>query len=339
MENKEKHPQMLVGKYIQVTGVVAAYWVISMSFVFLNRYLLSGSEFKLDVPVFVTFYQCLVTVGLCLLLSGLSRVIPFPNIKVKLAIMKEVFPLSIVFVGMITFNNLCLKDVGVPFYYIGRSLSTVFNVIFTYYMLQVKTSPKAVICCIVIVSGFCIGVDQENSAGNVSVMGIIYGILASICVSLNSIYTKKILPKVGGNIWILTFYSNLNALFLFLPIILFTGELSVLLRYRHLLKPMFWTLMSVGGVFGFAIGYVTGLQIKVTSPLTHNISGTAKACAQTLLAVIWFQEVKSTLWWVSNAVVLVGSSAYTRIKQVEMQKAYVAASIYKDGKSVKSTLV
>jgi GDP-fucose transporter C1 len=43
--------------------------------------------------------------------------------------------------------------------------------------------------------------------------------------------------------------------------------------------------------FRFAIGYVTGLQIKVTSPLTHNISGTAKAAAQTVLATQWFQEV------------------------------------------------
>ena len=36
---------------------------------------------------------------------------------------------------------------------------------------------------------------------------------------------------------------------------------------------------------------MTGLQIKVTSPLTHNISGTAKAAAQTVLATQWFQEV------------------------------------------------
>lgn len=39
------------------------------------------------------------------------------------------------FVCMITFNNLCLKYVGVSFYYVGRSLSTVFNVIFSYLIL------------------------------------------------------------------------------------------------------------------------------------------------------------------------------------------------------------
>ena len=44
------------------------------------------------------------------------------------------------FVLMITTNNLCLKNVGVSFYYVGRSLSTVFNVLLTYLILGNKTS-------------------------------------------------------------------------------------------------------------------------------------------------------------------------------------------------------
>lgn len=80
--------------------------------------------------------------------------------------------------------------------------------------------------------------------------------------------------------------------------------------------------MVVGGICGFLIGYVTTLQIKVTSPLTHNISGTAKACAQTVLATTWFNEIKSFLWWLSNVVVLFGSFAYARVKQVEMAKRH-----------------
>ena len=64
---------------------------------------------------------------------------------------------------------------------------------------------------------------------------------------------------------------------------------------------------------------MTGLQIKVTSPLTHNISGTAKAAAQTVLATQWFSETKSYLWWFSNMVVLAGSLAYARVRQLEMK--------------------
>ena len=48
----------------------------------------------------------------------------------------QILPLSIVFVGMITFNNLCLKNVGVAFYTVGRSLTTVFNVVSIYLLFM-----------------------------------------------------------------------------------------------------------------------------------------------------------------------------------------------------------
>ena len=100
------------------------------------------------------------------------------------------------------------------------------------------------------------------------------------------------MPAVDGNIWSLTFYNNVNACALFIPLMILFGEIPVIFSFEHLarsaillssfphfiinlfsLSSHFWFLMTLGGIFGFAIGYVTGLQIKVTSPLTHNISG------------------------------------------------------------------
>ena len=49
--------------------------------------------------------------------------------------------------------------------------------------------------------------------------------------------------------------------------------------------------------------------------------GTAKAAAQTVLATYWFDETKSLLWWLSNMVVLGGSMAYTRVRQIEMMNS------------------
>lgn len=46
-----------------------------------------------------------------------------------ISVLLKMAPLSIVFVGMITFNNLTLKYLGVAFYNIGRSMTTVFNVV------------------------------------------------------------------------------------------------------------------------------------------------------------------------------------------------------------------
>ncbi|XP_033647597.1 GDP-fucose transporter 1-like [Asterias rubens] len=318
----------LLGQFVKITVVVTAYWFISISLVFLNKYLLSSEDLKLDAPLFVTFFQCSVTTVICIVLSIISTIAPnvisFPSIKFDYKVTREVMPLSIFFVGMITLNNLCLKHVGVAFYNIGRSLSTVFNVILSYVFLKQTTSLRALVCCCVIIGGFVLGVKEEDSAGVLSYTGVIYGILASLFVSLNAIFTKKTLYVVEDNIWRLMFYNNINAILLFIPLVYITGEFSVVWNFPHLYNGHFWALLTISGVFGFMIGFVTGLQIKVTSPLTHNISGTAKACAQTILAVTYFQDVKTALWWFSNFMVLGGSGLYSHVRRQEMVKEHNA---------------
>lgn len=43
-------------------------------------------------------------------------------------------------------------------------------------------------------------------------------------------------------------------------------EIPVILNYHGLASIYFWFLMMIGGICGFAIGFFTGLQIKVPSP-------------------------------------------------------------------------
>lgn len=173
--------------------------------------------------------------------------------------------------------------------------------------------------CSVLTGGFWLGVNQEGLTG-VSWSGVFFGVLASAFVSLNAIFTKKVMPAVNGNIWRLSYYNNINASILFLPLLIIFGDLGRLVHFSRLSDPWFWTMMTIGGVFGFAIGYVTGLQIKFTSPLTHNVSGTAKACAQTVIAVVLNSSSKTPLWWTSNMLILSGSSAYTLVRGREMKK-------------------
>ncbi|GCB62470.1 GDP-fucose transporter 1 isoform X1 [Scyliorhinus torazame] len=317
-------PESFISKAVKIACVVTGYWFISITMVFLNKYLLDSPDLRLDAPLFVTFFQCLVTVLLCWLLNMFSALCPtmveFPSIGFDPKISREILPLSLVFIGMITFNNLCLKYVGVAFYNIGRSLTTVFNVLLSYVILKQTTSFRAILCCGIIIGGFCLGLNQEGAGGSLSWVGVMFGVIASLCVSLNAIYTKKVLPAVDGSIWRLTYYNNVNACILFVPLIVFTGELKTLYNFDKMGSANFWGMMTLGGVFGFAIGYVTGLQIKFTSPLTHNVSGTAKACLQTILAVFYYEEAKTFLWWTSNILVLFGSFAYTWVKGLEMKK-------------------
>lgn len=94
-----------------------------------------------------------------------------------------------------------------------------------------------------------------------------------------------------------------------------------------ILRLRFWFELLLSGLLGFAIGYVSALQIQVTSPLTHNISGTAKAAAQTVLAVVLFAEQRTFDWWLSNAVVLAGSAAYTLVRQRELSSAATSTAL------------
>uniref|UniRef100_A0A6G1SC19 GDP-fucose transporter 1 n=2 Tax=Aceria tosichella TaxID=561515 RepID=A0A6G1SC19_9ACAR len=239
--------------------------------------------------------------------------------RINLETCKIVFPLSILYIGMLVMNNLCLENVGVAFYFVSRSLTTVFNVVFTFFLINEPVSRGALVCCGFIVLGFILGIDQESVIGSLSVTGVSFGVASSLFGSLFTIYTKKTLAKLDKNIWVLVLYNNINAILLCTPLLIVHGDIQALISEK-VIKPSFWFLLSVSGVMAFFISIVTNASIKYTSPLTHNISGTAKACFQTVIAVVYSNDHKSYLWWISNITILVASAAYSRIKQLEMER-------------------
>lgn len=338
---------------------------------------MSNDGVSIPAPLFVTWYQCIVTALICWVAgkigeryqsttyqkvsqseNGDSPNIPaqkqsffsqFPKTEYKVDVARKVFPLSVIFVGMITFNNLCLKWVEVSFYNVARSLTIVFNVFFTWCLLGMGSSCKTSACLGVVILGFMLGSWGEI---NFSLRGTVAGILSSLFVSLNSIFTKgcvltsqscsvalilflscravtlfhvpcvyriaQVLPAVEDNHWKLTYYNNINACVLFIPLMLYY-ESSALVEAMNaqLVSPIFWSAMTVAGVFGFSIGIVTVLQIKATSPLSHNISGTAKAAVQSMLAFYIWGNKATVMGVLGIFVVLGGSLLYTLVKMNE----------------------
>jgi solute carrier family 35 (GDP-fucose transporter), member C1 len=108
-----------------VTSVIVAYWVVSISMVYLNKVLLSNEEASIPAPMFVTWFQCVVTCIICVVLGdigektrleGVSSFFnEFSKVKYDIKVGMSVLPLSLIFVGMIAFNNLCLQYVEVSF--------------------------------------------------------------------------------------------------------------------------------------------------------------------------------------------------------------------------------
>lgn len=100
-------------------------------------------------------------------------------------------------------------------------------------------------------------------SGSLSPGGFVFGILGSLSLSLYSIFTKKVLPKVNGEIWALSYANNVYASVLLIPMLLFNGELPNLRDYEKFDDLYFWFIITVGGACGFTIGFFTTMQIKV----------------------------------------------------------------------------
>lgn len=155
----------------------------------------------------------------------------------------------------------------------ARSLTIVFNVLLGYLYLGTSTSLKTKLCLAVVIVGFFVGTKGEI---NFSLAGTTSGILSSLFVSMNAIFTKKVLPAVGNDQWRLTFVNNANASIIFLPLIWLFERDVLQEKSAHFGMLIFWASMLLAGVFGFLIGIVTVMQIRATSPLSHNISGKSR---------------------------------------------------------------
>jgi GDP-fucose transporter C1 len=380
-----------------VASIVASYWFVSITMVFVNKILLSSFA-SIPAPLFVTWYQvsvlrskhisvldihgvheahacvvlaialgrkfhtiiarmicvcsakfpllmlcvqCALTCVICTVLGDVGenyrrQAVPsifnqFPQVSMNSERSVKILPLSLVFVGMITFNNLCLQLVEVSFYNVARSLTLLFNVVLGYLMLGQKTSARVALTLVIVVVGFLVGVDGEL---NLSVSGTCAGVISSLFVALNAVYTSKMLPIVENDKSKLLYANNLNASILFIPFILVFERDTLRAHWATMLSPIFWCLMTSAGVFGFLIGLVTVMQVKATSALTHTISGTAKAAFQSLLAFYIWRNQPTVNGLIGTALVLGGSFLYALVKMGEQSKPKSAPPLMRNDEEI-----
>eukprot|EP00904_Undaria_pinnatifida_P003370 jgi/Undpi1/13033/HiC_scaffold_8.g02696.m1 len=327
-----------------VAGVIALYWTTSISLVYINKFIVSAKS----VPIFITWSQCMVTCAICWVCgmlgenergqTGLGKakseredsasdikaspsssfLAAFPKARYDRDVAMKVMPLSAIFVIMIVSNQLTLKYVEVSFYNVARSLTIVFNAVFSVVILGSNVSPRTIACLGVVIVGFIVGVGGEIK---LSLLGVQWGLISSVSVSLNSIYTKKALPYVMNDAWRLTFINNANACLLFLPVLFFFEGAMLWEQCYVLFTKAFLSSLLVSGSLGFMMGIVSVMQasIRATSPLTHNISGTAKAGVQSAAAFYIWGNPATFYACLGIVLVLGGSSLYTYVKITEAE--------------------
>ncbi|KAL6050420.1 GDP-fucose transporter 1-like isoform X1 [Balamuthia mandrillaris] len=301
----------------QIFGAVSFYFISSIALVFLNKMLLNNFEYEL--PLFSVWFQLIVAI-VCVCALGflgqrVSQVSFIPPASFDIDTAKHIVPLACIFVCMVATSNLTLQFSEVSFYQVVRSLTILFSIALTYVLLDKTTSLAAMRACLVVVVGFVLGVKGEV---NFNFLSVVFGTSSSFFVALYSIYVKKKSAVVNDNQWQLLMYNNVLAAVLLLPIVLMSGEASMLLHSKMFWQRDYWFTMIITGVFGFLINIATFLQIKYTSALTHNLSGTAKACVQTVLSIFIWRNPVSLMNAIGIFLVIIGSFWYSRVRYFEM---------------------
>ena len=313
---------------LKIVAVICGYWVISISMVFANKYLVGDAKTKVDLTLFVAWMQCIVAV-LAVLLTRLAKYLLTFSItggasfSLGLARLRtrEVLMMTVTFICMLGFNNLCLKNVGVAFFQVARSTTLLFVVFFSVTLLKKPISSPIFTCCLCIAFGFMLGIDQEKLVGTFSIIGVMFGVLTSFFAALNGIFTKKAMNVIDHDPVELAFLCNVNASLLFIPVLILSGQLRAVLSSDVLLDSTLWLFLVCTGVLGFMMAWISALQIDLTSPVTHHISANSKAVLQTIIAVIYYHHYKPILWWGSVFLVVGGALGYALLKMNEGVKS------------------
>ncbi|CAL1531295.1 unnamed protein product [Lymnaea stagnalis] len=298
--------------------VIVAHWTTAMSMVFINKALVSGRAPHADISVFIVWVQNLIGVIILLsmnLIAGLFGVTwEQPGIHLSTLLHPDMIMASVTFTGTLVFNNLMLKYISVAFYQVARSLTLIFVITLSILLLHEKMTSKVVLSCLFIIMGFYIGVDEEILSNGVHPVGVVYAIVASLLAAFCGIFFKRIQKiKLLSSVQ-LTFNNCVISSLGLTPLVFSTSQMDNFFTSSMYSDVTARVLLLLSGVMSLSMGWLSALQISLTSPLTHNISINAKSLFQTVLAVLWGGESRAWMWWMGNGLVMAGIATYTANK-------------------------
>jgi GDP-fucose transporter C1 len=211
---------------------------------------------------------------------------------IHLSTCKGLLPLVSINVTGLIFNTYCLQYVDASFYQVARGLVLPFTVLFSYFLLSSRSSSLSLLAVAVVCVGFFLGVSSESL--HASTTGTMLGVFSSLTTSVHAIVVKKSLNVVKGSTMDLVYYNNLLSAVLLSPLVLLSGESSIVVDMFLQGGSTLNTFVGgafITGVFGFLICIAGFLSIKVTSPVTHMISSAVRGVIQTFLGMWCFGDI------------------------------------------------
>lgn len=177
--------------------------------------------------------------------------------------------------------------------------------------------------------GFGIGMISDMNKMLTTSRGLVLGVGSSMTTAIESIVVKRFVgakaKETGEGVIQMVWMSNVIAIGLYVPVLLFSGELndpavqalftsktasasatSSLLDSKN---AEFLYTCTLTGLCSFLLTLATFLQIQITSPVTHMIVTAARGVAQSAIAVMLLPHETIDKGRIGSMVCILGGSA------------------------------
>jgi len=169
--------------------------------------------------------------------------------------------------------------------------------------------------------------DKVELTANLRITNVILSCAAGTAIALSIVYVKKSLPNENNSVVVLLFINNTMYIIASLLVMLFNGELDLLihseLEYKQFIEVIFSGFLGFGlafysvifsGFLGFGLAFSTRLQIQITSPITYEVFAAMRQILQIVIGIMVFKESLTDAKFHGIVLVSAGSLVYAYSK-------------------------
>uniref|UniRef100_A0A672J3F2 Solute carrier family 35 member C2 n=1 Tax=Salarias fasciatus TaxID=181472 RepID=A0A672J3F2_SALFA len=311
-------PVQFLCRGLRTVGLVLLYYVFSIGITFYNKWLMKGFHYPLFmtlVHVVMIFSLSAVTRWLLQCWTGKPRVVLSWTLYFR-----KVAPTALATALDIGLSNWSLLFITISLYTMTKSTAVLFILFFSL-LFKLEEPNPFLILVVPLISGGLFMFTFESTQFNLEgfVMVLVASFIGGIRWTLTQVLMQK--AELGLHNPIDAMYHLQPLMFLgLLPLFLFNEGLSLstsekLFRVSEL-APLLYSLsvLSVGGILAFGLGFSEFLLVSRTSSLTLSISGIFKEICTLLLAAWLMGDKMSALNWLGFVVCLSGISLHVGLK-------------------------
>ncbi|KAK2592658.1 GDP-mannose transporter into the lumen of the Golgi [Conoideocrella luteorostrata] len=272
---------------------VFAYCLSSMSMTIVNKYVVSGSNWNMNL-LYLAVQSVVGTVAILMCKqAGLTKDLgPFEPKKAK-----TWFPVSLLLVAMIYTGTKALQYLSVPVYTIFKNLTIIVIAYGEFLWFGSSVSPLALVSfAMMVLSSVIAAWADTKSAATAAAMatlnaGYAWMGINVFCAASYALSMRKVMKKAGFNNWEVMYYNNL----LTIPVLMLASLLvedwssaNLNSNFPAATRNSMVMGMIYSGLGAIFISYSTAWCIRATSSTTYAMVGALNKLPVAILGIVFF---------------------------------------------------